>query len=44
VRYAVELRAMTSGSGTFGRAFARYDQMPTHLADQVKKEHAAAKA
>ncbi|MGI5182069.1 elongation factor G-like protein EF-G2 [Dactylosporangium sp. CA-152071] len=41
VRYAVELRAMTSGSGTFTRAFARHDPMPTHLADAVKKEHAA---
>ncbi|HZN72478.1 MAG TPA: elongation factor G-like protein EF-G2 [Micromonosporaceae bacterium] len=44
VRYAVELRAMTSGSGTFARSFARYDPMPTHLAEQVRKEHAAAKA
>ncbi|HKT04176.1 MAG TPA: elongation factor G-like protein EF-G2 [Rugosimonospora sp.] len=42
VRYAVELRAMTSGTGTFRRSFARYDPMPTHLAEQVKKEHAAA--
>jgi elongation factor G len=41
VRYAVELRAMTSGAGTFGRTFARYDQMPAHLADQVRKEAAA---
>jgi elongation factor G len=40
VRYAVELRAMTSGAGTFARTFARYDQMPTHLAESVKKEHA----
>ncbi|GAA1031642.1 elongation factor G-like protein EF-G2 [Virgisporangium ochraceum] len=40
VRYAVELRAMTSGAGTFNRVFARYDQMPTHLAESVKKEHA----
>ncbi|WP_033341821.1 elongation factor G-like protein EF-G2 [Catenuloplanes japonicus] len=40
VRYAVELRSMTSGAGTFGRDFARYDQMPSHLADAVKKEHA----
>ncbi len=40
VRYAVELRAMTSGSGTFGRSFARYEPMPAHLADQVRKEHA----
>jgi elongation factor G len=42
VRYAVELRAMTSGSGTFTRRFARYDPMPSHLADQVRKEHANA--
>jgi elongation factor G len=41
VRYAVELRAMTSGTGTFRRAFARYEPMPVHLAEQVKKEHAA---
>jgi elongation factor G len=39
VRYAVELRSMTSGAGTFSRDFARYDQMPSHLADAVKKEH-----
>jgi elongation factor G len=42
VRYAVELRAMTSGAGTFRRSFARYDPMPSHLADQVRKEHASA--
>jgi len=42
VRYAVELRAMTSGSGTFSRTFARYDPLPSHLADAVRKEHAAA--
>jgi elongation factor G len=40
VRYAVELRAMTSGAGSFSRTFARYDPMPSHLAEQVKKEHA----
>jgi elongation factor G len=42
VRYAVELRAMTSGAGTFSRTFNRYDPMPSHLADAVRKEHAAA--
>jgi elongation factor G len=41
IRYAVELRSMTSGSGTFQRAFARYEPMPTHLVEQVRKEHAA---
>ncbi len=44
VRYAVELRAMTSGSGTFSRVFNRYDPMPSHLADAVRKEHSAAQA
>jgi elongation factor G len=42
VRYAVELRAMTSGAGTFRRTFARYEPMPAHLTEQVRKEHAAA--
>ncbi len=39
LRYAVELRSMTSGTGTFQRHFVRYDPMPTHLADQIRKEH-----
>jgi elongation factor G len=41
VRYAVELRSMTSGAGTFTRSFARHEPMPSHLAEQVKKEHAS---
>jgi elongation factor G len=41
VRYAVELRSMTSGSGNFSRSFVRYDPMPSHLADAVRREHAA---
>ncbi len=42
VRYAVELRSMTSGAGTFRRSFARHEPMSAHLAEQVRKEHAAA--
>ncbi|MGC4888587.1 elongation factor G-like protein EF-G2 [Micromonospora sp. DT227] len=38
LRYAVELRAMTAGTGTFRREFARHDPMPPHLADQTLKE------
>jgi elongation factor G len=30
LRYAVDLRAMTSGTATFTRAFARYDPAPEH--------------
>ena len=43
VRYAVELRAMTSGAGTFSRTFVRHDPMPSHLADAVKKEYATSR-
>jgi len=42
VRYAVELRAMTSGAGTFSRRFVRYDPMPAHLAEEVRKAAANA--
>jgi elongation factor G len=39
VRYAVELRALSSGSGSFTRAYARHEPMPAHLADAIRKEH-----
>ncbi len=41
VRYAVDLRSITSGTGTFRRAFVRYDPMPDHIAANVLKEAAA---
>ena len=31
---------LKSGSGTFRRAFNRYDPMPAHLADAARKDHA----
>ncbi|GDY28793.1 elongation factor G-like protein EF-G2 [Gandjariella thermophila] len=37
LRYAVDLRAMTSGTATFTRRFARYDPLPDHLA--AKMDH-----
>ncbi|MEV4707473.1 elongation factor G-like protein EF-G2 [Actinoplanes sp. NPDC049316] len=43
VRYAVELRALTSGAGTFTRTYARHEPMPAHLAEAIRKEHAAAR-
>jgi elongation factor G len=43
VRYAVELRALTSGAGTFTRTYARHEPMPAHLAEAVRKEAAAAR-
>jgi elongation factor G len=41
VRYAVELRALSSGAGTFSRTYVRHEPMPAHLADAIRKEHAA---
>ncbi|MCU7724780.1 elongation factor G-like protein EF-G2 [Actinoplanes sp. KI2] len=40
IRYAVELRALSSGAGTFTRTYVRHEPMPAHLADAVRKEHA----
>ena len=37
LRYAIDLRSMTSGSATFTREFARYDPLPQALADQVDR-------
>ncbi|WP_250036929.1 elongation factor G-like protein EF-G2 [Paractinoplanes maris] len=38
IRYAVELRALSSGSGTFTRTYARHEPMPSHLAEGAKKD------
>ncbi|MEU8813147.1 elongation factor G-like protein EF-G2 [Actinoplanes sp. NPDC048796] len=41
VRYAVELRALSSGSGTFTRTYVRHEPMPSHLAEAVRKDHSS---
>lgn len=35
--YAIELRAMTSGQGFFSQKFARYEELPTPVAEKVIK-------
>jgi elongation factor G len=35
LRYAIDLRSMTSGSATFTRSFVRYDPLPDSLAAQA---------
>ncbi|REE94691.1 elongation factor G-like protein EF-G2 [Thermomonospora umbrina] len=35
VRYAIDLRSMSQGTGTFRRAFLRYEPLPAQLADKV---------
>jgi elongation factor G len=39
VSYAIDLKAMTQGSGTFTREFLRYEQVPAHLIDKIIKEY-----
>ncbi|ADP80359.1 elongation factor G-like protein EF-G2 [Pseudofrankia inefficax] len=38
LRYAIELRALTHGTGTFTRHLTRYEPMPEHLAATVIKD------
>lgn len=40
-RYAVELRSMTGGRGTFVAAHDHYDLLPPHLVDKVKQASAS---
>ncbi|MEU3314608.1 elongation factor G-like protein EF-G2 [Streptomyces sp. NPDC006662] len=37
-RYAVDLRSVSHGTGRFGRAYARHEPMPPHLADKVREQ------
>ncbi|MFG2090734.1 MULTISPECIES: elongation factor G-like protein EF-G2 [unclassified Spirillospora] len=38
IRYAIDLRSMSQGTGTFSRTFLRYEPLPPHLADKVAAE------
>jgi elongation factor G len=37
-RYAVDLRSLSHGTGTFSRAYSRHEAMPTHLLSKVVGE------
>lgn len=39
VKYTVDLKAMTQGSGSFTRSFARYEEVPENLIDKIIQEH-----
>jgi elongation factor G len=34
-RYAIDLRSMSQGTGSFSRSYLRYEPLPSHLADKV---------
>ena len=42
-RYAIDLRSMTGGQGTFRSTFSHYEPVPPHLADKIIAEAKAAK-
>ncbi|MFA6800800.1 MAG: elongation factor G [Acholeplasmataceae bacterium] len=35
IKYAIDLKAMTQGSGSFTRSFLRYDEVPSYLIDKI---------
>lgn len=39
VSYAIDLKAMTQGSGHFTRKFIRYDDVPEHLVNKIIEEY-----
>jgi elongation factor G len=42
-KYATELRSMTQGRGTFEMEFARYEQVPGNVAQEIIAKHQAEK-
>jgi elongation factor G len=39
-RYAIDLRSMSHGTGSFSRGYLRYEPLPSHLADKMAKSDA----
>lgn len=40
-RYAIDLRSMSHGTGTFSRTYLRHESMPNHVAEKVAAANAA---
>jgi elongation factor G len=36
-RYAIDLRSMSHGTGTFNRSYLRHEPLPSHLAEKLGK-------
>jgi elongation factor G len=43
VRYAIDLRSMTRGKGSFARRFSHYEELPSNLAARIAEEAKAEK-
>ena len=39
IKYTIDLKAMTQGSGYFTRRFIRYDDVPSNLVDKIVAEY-----
>jgi elongation factor G len=37
IRYAIDLRSMSHGTGSFSRTYMRHEALPSHLAEKVAK-------
>ena len=46
MRFALDLRSITQGRGSFSKQFSHYEEMPAHLAkgiiEEFQKQHEAA--
>ena len=46
LRFALDLRSITQGRGSFAMKFSHYEEMPAHLAkgiiEEFQKQHVAA--
>jgi elongation factor G len=38
-RYAIDLRSLSHGTGTFSRTYQRHEPMPSHLAQRIQAEN-----
>jgi elongation factor G len=43
-RYCTDLRSITQGRGSFSMRFDHYEDVPAHLAEQIKEQTQAAHA
>ncbi len=41
IRYAIDLRSLSHGTGSFSRRYLRHEPLPSHLADKVAKDSAS---
>jgi elongation factor G len=41
IRYAIDLRSLSHGTGSFSRSYLRHEPLPAHLAEKVIKDSAS---